>query len=81
MFWWVTVPSPMFGSHIDGARSRSRPGIEVEVALGVGDDAARRREQHRDVGERGERRVSEEPQTGRRDAAQRLAAARAEDAR
>ena len=29
MFWWVTVPSPMFGSHIDHARSRSRPGSMV----------------------------------------------------
>ena len=26
MFWWVTVPSPMFGSHIDHARASSRPG-------------------------------------------------------
>jgi hypothetical protein len=26
MFWWVTVPIPTDGSHIDQARVSSRPG-------------------------------------------------------
>ena len=26
MFWWVTVPIPMFGSHMLVARSSMRPG-------------------------------------------------------
>ena len=35
MFWWVTVPSPTFGSHIDAARLEQPAGVEVEVGLGV----------------------------------------------
>src|SRR5262249_23867734 len=33
MFWWVTVPSPMFGSHMEGARSRSRVGSRYRYCL------------------------------------------------
>ena len=36
MFWWVTVPAPTSGSHIEMALEMSLPGIEVEVLLGVG---------------------------------------------
>src|SRR5437899_1777614 len=33
MFWCVTVPSPMFGSHIDGARSSRRVGSRYRYCL------------------------------------------------
>src|SRR2546430_3967813 len=33
MFWCVTVPRPMFGSHIDGARSSRRVGSRYRYCL------------------------------------------------
>ena len=54
MFWWVTVPSPMFGSHSDAIAPDEAVRVEVRVALGVGDDPARVGEQHRDVDEQRE---------------------------
>ena len=33
MFWWVTVPMPMLGSHIDHARASSRPGSRYRYDL------------------------------------------------
>ena len=33
MFWWVTVPAPTRGSHIDTARSSIRPGSTYRYVL------------------------------------------------
>ena len=33
MFWWVTVPMPMLGSHIDAARLSIRPGSRYRYDL------------------------------------------------
>ena len=41
MVWWVTVPSPMSGSHREGALREQAAGVEVEVGLGVGRHHAR----------------------------------------
>ena len=51
MIWCDTVPNPMCGSQRYAARASRRSGVEVQVLLGVGAHASRRRQQERDVGE------------------------------
>ena len=66
MFWCVTVPRPMFGSHIDGARSSRRAGSRYRYCLVSAATLPERREQRRDVRQRGEERVPEDPPPTRR---------------
>ena len=57
MFWWVTVPMPTPGSHMDSGLAYVAPGIEVEVGLGVVGHHPGLGGQHGDEGQNGHGRV------------------------
>ena len=55
MFWWVTVPSPIWRVPDVGRLGQQLARVEVQVGLGVGADHAGLGQQQRHVGEqRGE---------------------------
>ena len=71
MFWWVTVPIPMFGSHIETARPSRRVGSRYRYCFVSAATLPGRRAEHRDVREQREAEVAERGADARRRSATR----------